>query len=265
MTGSGSSSQGPVLTKSTDGAPFVSTDPGPRTLILLVLFLTLSGCGYTIGSTGGSIGGTSSPHAEAGRLSRTIAVPIFDNTTSDPLLGEIVTERVKAQLLATGSWQMANTDQRPELLLNGHVSTLKLTPVAFDANSLATEYRLELHVEVTLTRAADSSTIWSAPDLVSLADYYVDQNNLAASNESMNRAVRDAGQRLAENIVEQLALLSNTSPEASDTTGGKESGIGDVPPATPRITAPTVTPTIPSTAPQAIPKTTPKTAPKTAQ
>jgi len=194
-------------------------------------------------------------------MSRTIAVPIFDNTTSDPLLGEIVTERVKAQLLATGSWQMANTDQRPELLLNGHVSTLKLTPVAFDANSLATEYRLELHVEVTLIRAADSSTIWSAPDLVSLADYYVDQNNLAASNESKNRAVRDAGQQLAENIVEQLALLSKTSPAASDTTDGKASGTRDVPPATPQIAAPT----IPSTAPQAIPQAIPKTIPKTIQ
>jgi outer membrane lipopolysaccharide assembly protein LptE/RlpB len=140
---------------------------------------------------------------------------------------------------------MANTDQRPELLLNGHVSTLKLTPVAFDANSLATEYRLELHVEVTLTRAADSSTIWSAPDLVGLADYYVDQNSLAASNESKNRAVRDAGQRLAENIVEQLALLPDTSPAASDTTGGKAPGIRDIPPATPQIAAPPVTPTIP--------------------
>jgi outer membrane lipopolysaccharide assembly protein LptE/RlpB len=258
MTGPGSSSRGPVITKSTDGAPFVSTDPGPRTLILLALLLILSGCGYTIGSIGGSSGTTSTPHAEAGRLSQTIAVPIFDNTTSDPLLGEIVTERVKAQLLATGSWQMANTDQRPELLLSGHVSTLKLTPVAFDANSLATEYRLELHVEVILTRAADGSTIWSAPDLVSLADYYVDQNNLAASNESRDRAVRDAGQQLAQNIVEQLALLPNTSPATSDTTD-HASGIKDVPPATPQIAAPAVTPTVPSTAPQATPQTIPRT------
>jgi hypothetical protein len=177
------------------------------------------------------------PRAEAGRPSHTIAVPLFDNTTSEPLLGEIVTERVKSELLAASAWHMTNTDQEPELLLNGRVIKLKLTPVAFDANSLATEYQLEIHTDVTLTRTAGDSIIWSAPDLIGLADYYVDQNNLAASNESKNRAFRDAGQRLAESIAQQLALLPDTSPAASDTTGGKASA--------PPKAAPTVTPTIP--------------------
>lgn len=223
-----------------------SLNPEPRTLILFALLLILSGCGYTIGTSDH----TSMPHSKTGPA-RTIAVPIFDNSTSEPLLGEIVTERVKAQLLAAVALRMANTNQKPELLLNGHVSKFKLTPVAFDANSLATEYQLELHVKVTLTRTADSSTIWSAPDLVGLADYYVDQNSLAASVESKNRGFQDAGQRLAENIAQQLALLLNASPPASDTTGGRASGITDVTPATPRIAEPTVTPS-PPTSPPAI-------------
>jgi len=139
---------------------------------------------------------------------------MLDNTTAEPLLGEIVSERVKSELLAAGAWRIVNTDQKPDLSLNGLVSKLKSTPVAFDADQFVTEYQLEVHVDFTLTRAADGSTVWSAPDVVGLADYYVDKNSVSSSRESKERAFRDAGQRLAETVVQHLALLPDAPPAA---------------------------------------------------
>jgi outer membrane lipopolysaccharide assembly protein LptE/RlpB len=209
-------------------------DGGRVAVSCLLVLAALAGCGYTVGSSGGS----SVPHEETGRPVRAIAVPILDNTTPEPLLGEIVSKRVKAELLAAGAWRIANTGQRPELVLNGRVSGLKSTPVAFDTDRRATEYQLEIHVDVTLNKTADGSTIWSAPDLVGRADYYVDRNSVALSRESKERAFQDAGQRLAENIVQQLSLLPN-APAAADGADGKAAaGETDATPTTP----PPVTP-----------------------
>jgi hypothetical protein len=173
-----------------------------------------AGCGYTIGSLGGASdrsGGSDGP-------SRTIAVPLMDNSTAEPLLGEIVSARLKDQLIAAGHWRIVDTGQTPELRLNGHVTRLKTTPVAFNVDNRATEYQLEIHLNLVLTRASDGATVWSAPDLIGAADYYVDENNVATSREAKERAFRDAGQRLAEEITQQLALLpaappAHTSPQ----------------------------------------------------
>jgi outer membrane lipopolysaccharide assembly protein LptE/RlpB len=198
------------------------------TLAGLLVLVALAGCGYTIGSLNeGNSGGGSSG------LSRTIAVLLLDNATAEPLLGEIVSERLNAQLLASGPWRIVGAGQRPELLLNGHVTTLKTTPVAFDADSRATEYQMEIHLNVIVTSASDGSTIWSAPDLIGAADYYVDQNSVAASRESKERAFRDAGQRLAESVVQQLALLPVAPGEASSDRAGDKAA---APPATPPTT-----------------------------
>jgi len=134
-------------------------------------------------------------------------MPLFDNSTGEPLLGEIVSERMKAQLLAAGPWRVVGPGQAPELTLIGHVTRLKITPVAFDSDSRATEYQMEVHVNIILTNNSDSATVWSAPDLIGAADYYVDQNNVAASREEKERAFQDAGQRLAEQVSQQLVML----------------------------------------------------------
>ena len=180
------------------------------------------------------------PHEHGGHPARTIAVPVLANATPEPQLGEIVTEQVKSEMLAAGPWRILNTGQEPQLLLNGNVSRLKETPVAFDADNLATEYQMEIHVDFTLVRSADGSTIWSAPDLIGLADYYVDKNSISLSRESKVRAFHQAGQRLGQSIVQQLELVPDATAAPSSTSGGSATGAGAAggPPASPPVTAP---------------------------
>ncbi|MBI3620629.1 MAG: hypothetical protein HY208_00375 [Nitrospirae bacterium] len=139
-------------------------------------------------------------------------MPLLDNATAEPLLGEIVSERLKDQLIAAGHWRIVGAGQAPELLLNGHITKLKTTPVAFNADNRVTEYQMDVHLNLILTRVSDGSTVWSVSDLIGSADYYVDENNVASSRESKERAFRDAGQRLAEEITQQLALLPAAPP-----------------------------------------------------
>jgi len=190
----------------------------------------LTGCGYTVVSSKGSSGGPASGHAGEGRPSGTMTMLLIDNVTAEPLLGEIVSERLKAQLLAAGPWHLVNPNQQPELVLNGRVSKLRSTPVAFDADGKATEYQLELRVNFVLTRASDGSTLWSAIDMVGFSDYYVDKNSVALSRESKERAFQDVGQRLAENVTQQLSLLPPAPAAPPSEKAGTTPGPGGTSP-----------------------------------
>jgi hypothetical protein len=179
-----------------------------RSLLLTALLpaALTAGCGYTLGLPPSTTAGAAT--------SRTIAVPLLENDTTEPLLGEIVSHRLKSQLNATAPWRIVNTDDRPEWLLKGRVTGVLVTPMAFDADSQATEYRVELHVNLTLTRTADGSVFWSAPNLISVADYYANLD-VAATRRSKDLSFHDASQRLADLVAEQLtvALLESKSPQ----------------------------------------------------
>ena len=167
--------------------------------LLLTAAVLAAGCGYTIGPPARD--GGAPPQAE-----RTIAVPLLDNGTTEPLLGEIVSSRLKAQLQAAGPWRIVNASESPELLLNGRVTSLQSVPMAFDADSRATEYRVELRVSLTLTQTADGTVLWSASELVSAADYYASQD-VAATRQSKERSFHDASQRLADQVAQQLSFI----------------------------------------------------------
>jgi outer membrane lipopolysaccharide assembly protein LptE/RlpB len=192
-------------------------------LVALAALAVATGCGYTLGgatpaATGGTVG--------------TMAVAPLDNATAEPLLGDIVTRQIKDRLQSAGSWRLVNDDDQPDWRLNGRVTGLEITPMAFDADSLATEYRLELRAQLTLTRPADGAVVWSAPELTGDADYYANRD-AAATARSKERAFHDAGRRLADEVAQQLAL-SLRDPAATPA----------VPPAAPSAVTPAVTPTI---------------------
>lgn len=164
--------------------------------LLVTLLLASAGCGYTLGPA---------PTTTARADARTIAVPLLDNGTTEPLLGQIVSQRLKRQLEVAGPWRIVNAGDRPDWSLSGRVNGLQVTPMAFDADSRATEYRIELRVSLTLTRAADGAVLWSAPDLRGTADYYASRDAIA-TRRSKERSLHDASQHLADMVAQQLSL-----------------------------------------------------------
>ncbi|MEW6324800.1 MAG: LPS assembly lipoprotein LptE [Nitrospirota bacterium] len=172
---------------------------------LILFLLMLAGCGYTLGER---------PSPAAGGAP-TLAVELFENATAEPLLGELLSRRLKSQLAAAGPWRIVNPDDQPTWLLRGRVTGLRTTPMAFDADSRATEYRTELRVSLTLTRTADGATPWSASEVTGAADYYASRDAIA-TRQSKERSFQDAGQRVADQVAQQLSLSAAELSSASD-------------------------------------------------
>jgi hypothetical protein len=184
-----------------------ATTRGARRLVIILLSgWFASGCGYTVA-------GLSEPAAISNGTGPTLAVPLLDNRTDEPLMSQIVTERLKHQFLASGPWRLVNTDGAPELTLTGRVAAVELTPVSFDVDSRVTEYHLELRVDLALTRSHDGAVLWSIETLTGGADYYVNED-VAATQRSKERSLRDAGQRIAERASHavRLALSAEATP-----------------------------------------------------
>jgi hypothetical protein len=191
------------------------------------------GCGYTFGPA---------IVPPLGVTLHTMAIDLMENATMEPQLGATLTQRLKGQFLASGRWRIVNHNQKPEALLTGRIVSLTQTPVAFDADSRAIEYRLEIHVDLALTRRADEAELWSASGLLGYADYYVNQD-VELSRESKERALDDASQQIADAVTQQFrpSLFETASPPAPPTT----------PPPTAPITAPAPSPASPPKSPPA--------------
>ena len=110
---------------------------------LALMVLAATGCGYTA---------VSAP--PAGEV-RTVAVPLFNNRTFEPLLEARLTERVKARLVSTGPWRLVNRPGVADLVIVGTVTGFGVTAVSFDATHSALEERVTITVDVTAERRGD--------------------------------------------------------------------------------------------------------------
>ncbi|OGW63369.1 MAG: hypothetical protein A2638_04330, partial [Nitrospirae bacterium RIFCSPHIGHO2_01_FULL_66_17] len=116
-------------------------DRGRGALAAMVLMtMAGTGCGYSAVST--------PPVGEV----RTVAVPLFDNRTFEPLLEARLTERVKARLVSTGPWRLVNRPGVADLVIVGTVTDFGVTAVSFDATHRALEQRVTITVEITAER-----------------------------------------------------------------------------------------------------------------
>lgn len=162
------------------------------------------GCGYAVVST--------APSGAA----PTVAVPLFDNRTFEPLLDARLTERVKSRLIAGGRWPLANRPGVADVVIRGVVTGFEVAPVSFDRENRALEQRITITAQVTADRR---ETLRDAPlfsgVLTGTAEYTETADNLQ-TRAAKNRAIEEAGDLLAQDLVAalvgRLAPFDRTSP-----------------------------------------------------
>jgi hypothetical protein len=172
----------------------------PFTLIVLIFGSSLwSGCGYRLLD---SAGRTAEPSSSA----ITIAIPIFENVTSEPALEGRLTEQITREFLTQGRWRIVNAPDRADLVLRGRVTLYDLTALSFDRTTLGVqEYRVRIGITARLENPRSGNLIWET-SLVSTADYFVG-GDTAKDRVARDRAAAEAGLRLADTLVTRL--LSN--------------------------------------------------------
>ena len=139
-----------VLFRALCGGAFVS-----------LIALVCAGCGYTLAGRGAFLPANI----------RTIGVPTFTNHTTVFNLETLLTQRVRAELIGRGKYQILPQDTGVDAVLVGDVATVTLTPAAFTNQQLASRYTITIIASIQLRDVRENKVLWENPSMVFRQDY----------------------------------------------------------------------------------------------
>jgi outer membrane lipopolysaccharide assembly protein LptE/RlpB len=154
--------------------------------LLLLLGVTLGGCGYTVH-------GTLPSHIN------TVAVPIFRNRTVEPAIEGFITRAVVEAFSTNGRLKVVGTD-RADAILDGEITSYSIASIAFDQNSNVRQYRLVITVNLRMRDVRSNTLLFRQNDVREQADFRV-QNAVSQTISREETALRAAAVDIGRAIV----------------------------------------------------------------
>jgi hypothetical protein len=121
----------------------------------------LSGCGYALAGRGSFLPS----------YIRVIGVPTFANRTTIFNLETLLTEKVRAEFIGRGKYQVLPSSDGVDALLTGEVTGVSIAPSSFLTNQIASRYTLTMSARVQLKDMRDNKVLWENPSLFFRQEY----------------------------------------------------------------------------------------------
>jgi len=163
-------------------------------LTVAVLALTLeSGCGYTLAGRGSFL------PAYVHR----IGIPLFGNSSSVFDLDRIVTERVRGEFIGRGKYTIVTDNTGVDALLTGTITSVVLTPVAFNSAQQATRYALIMSASVEFKDMQANKVLWANPSMQYREEFALNPTNALDTTTFLGQN-QNAEQRMADEFARAL-------------------------------------------------------------
>jgi hypothetical protein len=131
-------------------------------LCVLSLCCAVSGsCGYALAGRGSFLPS----------YIRTIGVPTFGNRTTVFNLETLLTQKVRAEFIGRGKYQVLPQDTGVDAVLTGDVTSVNIAPVSFGAQQLASRYALTMAARIELRDVRENKVLWENPSLLFRQEY----------------------------------------------------------------------------------------------
>jgi hypothetical protein len=130
-----------------------------------------------LGVLGGGVVWSSCGYALAGRGSflpayiQTIGIPTFVNRTTAFNLETILTQKVRAEFIGRGKYQILPESTGVDALLTGEVTGVTIAPSSFTAQQLATRYALTMSARIELRDMRENKVLWENPSIMFRQEY----------------------------------------------------------------------------------------------
>lgn len=128
--------------------------------------------------TGLAIGGSGCGYSLAGRGSflpayiRTIGVPQFLNRSTVFNLETMLTQKVRAEFIGRGKYQVLPQNTGVDAVLNGEVTAVTITPSSFNPQTqLASRYAITMIAKIELRDLRENKVLWENPGVAFRQDY----------------------------------------------------------------------------------------------
>ena len=156
----------------------------------MLLSLTLWGCGYQMAGRGAS---QLPPHL------KTIAIPVFENNSSEPTIQRPFTEALRRAFITDGRLRLVNNKAGADLLVTGTLTKYWIRAVAFDTNDVAIEYWVYLEANVLVQDQVENQ-VYLKQKLKTRWDYQAD-NRITTTEASRQEALVQTYRVLSQRLV----------------------------------------------------------------
>ena len=150
------------MTKSCTRKPVVSVRVRVLCGVAVLLGLaTMPGCGYALAGRGSFLPS----------YIRVIGVPTFANRTTIFNLETLLTEKVRAEFIGRGKYQILPSPDGVDALLTGEVTGVSIAPSSFSTNQIASRYTLTMNARIELKDLRENKILWENPSVFFRQDY----------------------------------------------------------------------------------------------
>jgi len=122
---------------------------------------TMPGCGYALAGRGSFL----PPYIKV------IGIPTFANRTTVFNLETLLTEKVRAEFIGRGKYQILPSADGVDALLTGEVTGVSISPASFSSNQIASRYTLTMSARVELRDIRENKILWENPAVFFRQDY----------------------------------------------------------------------------------------------
>ena len=132
-----------------------------RGVALMVGLAMMSGCGYALAGRGSFL----PPYIH------TVGIPTFANRTTVFNLETLLTEKVRAEFIGRGKYQILPSADGVDALLIGEVTGVSVAPSSFSNNQIASRYTLTMSARIELKDIRENKILWENPAVFFRQDY----------------------------------------------------------------------------------------------
>ena len=163
----------------------------------LLLLALLFGCGYRpVGSA-----------PPAGLAERpAIAIPLFKNRSTEVDLEAVFANAFVTTFSQHRAWRITPREQEADLVLEGTVSSVEYSSVAFVNVDRSVVRRVTIRVDVSLKRRETGKVVWKDSQVL-MDDYPLENNNYHIGEATKAMGIRRGPATLSRRIMDKVMLV----------------------------------------------------------
>ena len=164
-------------------------------VLSLLAVLGGSGCGYALAGRGSFLPATI----------MTIGIPAFANHTTVFNLETLLTEKVRAEFIGRGKYQVVPDATGVDAVLTGTVTGISVIPIAFSEQQLASRYLFTMTMKVEFTDQRNARVLWTNDSLVFREEYELStRGTTAIEGSSFLSQERSSFDRIASDVARSV-------------------------------------------------------------
>ncbi|MCD4813600.1 hypothetical protein K8S19_07910 [bacterium] len=129
-------------------------------------------------------------------------LPIFQNTTNQPDLGNEITQQLNQDFLVDGRMDLTDAEQA-NAILHGTIVQYLLDPLLLDVHNTPQQYKMRIIIRISLKDTRAGKNLWTEDAFEESTTYYV-VNNLGIPPEDEITVRRRLVQQLTKRIVTKV-------------------------------------------------------------